>query len=80
MIHAGRGHIEDSTVCLAVPLQEIACNTVDLHGQLSGGADDQHACAVARLELCAVQQLYRWYEESQRFARACTHATGLSVN
>ena len=59
------------TMRLAVLLHEVAGHAVDLHGQLPCGGDDQNSCAIPRLELGAVQQLYGRYEKGKSLARAC---------
>jgi hypothetical protein len=57
------------TVRLAVVLHEFPHDAVNLHGELACRRDDDHPCAVSRLELCAVQQLDAGDEE-------CLHGKG----
>lgn len=56
---------------LTVPLEEVARNAVDLHGQLASRRYDQRPRAIAGLELCAVQQFDGRYEERQSLAGPC---------
>ena len=66
------------TVGLGVALQQVACDRVDLHGQLARGRDHQRPRPVARHELGAVHQLYARHQESQRLAGPCSTPQRLS--
>ena len=64
---------------LTVVLQHVACNAVDLHGQLPRGRDDKSPSAIPGLKFGAVEQLYAGYEEGQGFARSCRNQQSLSM-
>ena len=62
------------TVCLAVVLHEVPGDSIDLHGQLPSGGDDNGTCAVTGHELGSMQQLQRGNQECQSLARPCRTA------
>ena len=45
------------TMCLAVMLHEISSHRVDLHGELSGGRNDNGSSTISGHEFGSVQQL-----------------------
>lgn len=59
------------TMCLAVVLHEVPGHSIDLHGQLPGGGDDNGPCAVTGHELGSMQQLQRGNQECQSLAGPC---------
>ena len=52
-------------MCLAVMLHEVACYSIDLHGQLPCGRDDDGAGAIPGHKLGSMQQLQAGYQKCQ---------------
>ena len=48
---------------LTVVLEQVAGDSVDLHGQLACGGDHNGRCAIPGHKLCMIHELHTRYEE-----------------